>query len=149
VYFVTSTRGKGIFTALAICAALLVPAAATADSSYSGSAGSAVAKRVPFSINFTSLTRNGHIVAVKQFKFVGVKANCNGGKSVSIHGRFPRMQVANRKFGDTITKNGGTVKMKAQFRDHGQKVNGRFRVDGKFSGATGCFGVRNFRASQG
>jgi len=145
---VTSTRGKGIFAALAISAALLVPTAATADSPYSAS-GSAVAKREAFSITFTSLTRDGHIVAVKGLKFAGVKADCNGGKSVSIHGRFPRMKVEDRKFGDTVTKNGGKVKLKAQFRNHGQKVNGRFRVDGKFNDATGCFGVRNFRASQG
>ena len=145
----TSTRGKGIFAALAISAALLVPTAATADSPYSASTGSAVAKREAFSISFTSLTRNGHIVAVKGLKFTGVKAKCNGDKSISIHGRFPRMKVENRKFGDTVKKNGGKVKLKAQFRNHGQKVNGRFRVNGKFNNAKGCVGVRNFRASQG
>jgi hypothetical protein len=146
---VTSTRGKGIFAVLAISAALLVPTAATADSSYSSASSSAsAAKRVPFSVTFTSLTRDGKIVAVKDLKFHGLKANCNNGKSVTVHGRFPRMPVNNRKFRSTVVKDSGTVKVKGQFRHHGQKVTGRFKATGTFGNAFGCFGVHDYHASQ-
>lgn len=148
----TSTRGKGIFATLAISAALIVPtAAATADGTYSNTTdGPAVAKRAPFNVGFTSLTRNGRIVAVKKFKFSGVNANCKVGGSIDVRGRAPRMNVHSRKFSSAIRKNGGRVRINGKFKNHGDKVIGRIRVNGKFNNgkAKGCVGVRPFKASQ-
>lgn len=149
------TRGKGIFAALAISTALLVPAAAaTAASSYSSTAdSSAAAQRAaakPFNVGFTSLTRNGRVVAVKDFKFSGVNATCKVGGSIDVSGRAPRMSVNSRKFHSTVRKNGGRVRVNGTFRKHGAKVVGRIRVNGKFhnGNARGCVGVRAFTAGQ-
>jgi hypothetical protein len=133
---VTSTRGKGIFAVLAVCAALLVPSAASAGNSYS--TGSSALERAPFTISFTSLTRNGHIVAVKQFKFSGFDIKCDG-KPGELRGRAPRRKVVNRKFHSVIHKKTLRIYVKGTFRHHGQKVNGSLRVAGKFGSAT-CYG---------
>ena len=143
----TSTRGKGIFAALAICGALLVPTAATADSSTYSTRSSAL-ERAPFNVSFTELTRNGKVVAVKAFKFSGVNATCKVGGNIDVRGHAPRMNVHSRKFSSTFHDNGGRVRINGKFKNHGAKATGRIRVNGKFGQARGCVGNRSFRATQ-
>jgi hypothetical protein len=143
---------KGLLLALVLCLALVVPTFAQAGGTQVRSAGYKQVERAskPLKIRFRTLVRagSGKPVAVKNFRWQYLHANCKNGKRVTLAGKINRMNVKNRKFhGSKSGRDGGTVRVKAKFFDHNSRVKGTISAKGKFKGKKGCFTKRSFKGS--
>jgi hypothetical protein len=122
-----------------IAAALLVPAQSVGAGDTS-TMSSPAAKR-GFNISFTTVSRNGRVKRVKNFKFSGVAMTCETGDpfttGTGTGDGFGPMKVEHKEFGKrfpTVTAGGGsgTVKIAGEFRQHFNKAVGTLRVKGDY-----------------
>lgn len=92
------------------------------------------------SVEFTAKIRDGKVVKVSKFKFFDIVLRCDQGALI-VHNRrspLPGMAVDDNRFGDTFTAdNGQKVKASGKFSDHGNRAEGKLRVQGDFTDQAG------------
>ena len=130
-----------------LIAAFAIPATATGLEADAGSA--AEAKRAPnFKISFEIVGTD-----VRKFKFSNLKMRCNQGIVYLDAKGFPSMGIVNDKFGgDFQGQAGGTVSVKGEVTNNGNRANGRVSADGRFPNTSpngpnvfkGCKGAKRW-----
>jgi hypothetical protein len=127
------------FALAGVLAVLALPIGASGAGGDSDTAAKALRGGQELKIRFTLRTRDDEPVRLARFRFNNLLVNCDDLVQVNVDGKIRSLPVNDRnRFSKTLRRPGKKVRVKGRVSNDLERVVGRIRGEGDFSGGRNC-----------